>query len=79
MKDFHKEYYLVFSSATSAQRLSRLLSAEGIKSSMVHTPKAISDGGCGYSLVISERHLYKAVRTAEEYGIKIRKTAEKKS
>lgn len=79
MKQFSKEYYLVFSSATSAQRLSKLLSAEGIKSNMVHTPKAVSDGGCGYSLIIQERHLYKSVHLAEEYGIKIRKTAEKKN
>ena len=78
MKQFSKEYYLVFSSATSAQRLSKLLSVKGIKSSMVHTPKAVSDGGCGYSLIIQERYLYKSVHLAEEYGIKIKKTAEKK-
>lgn len=77
MKIFYKEYYLVFSSATSAQRLSKLLAGEGIKATMIHTPKSVSDGGCGYSLVIQENHLYKAVTLAEKYGIKIKKTAEK--
>lgn len=78
MKEFDKKYYLVFSSATSAQRLSGLLSSEGIKNNMIHTPKTVAEGGCGYSLVISEKYLYKSVRLAEEYGIKIKKTAEKK-
>lgn len=77
MRNKTNEYYLVFSSATSAQRLKKLLESEKIGSTMVHTPKAISQGGCGYSLIISEKHLYKAVRLAEKYGITIKKTSEK--
>ncbi len=72
-----KDYYIVLSSVTSAQRLQKLLETRGIRSYFVHTPKAIADGGCGYSVIVSERYLKEALDSANEYGIAVRKVEAK--
>ena len=71
---FMKEYYIVLSSVTVAQRLQRALTEGGIRTTMVHTPKSISEGGCGYSLTVKEKDLGRALRIAEINAVKIRKT-----
>ena len=69
------DYYIVLSSVTMAQRLKSVLAENGIKSTMVHTPKKIADGGCGYSLIVSEKNFAASLRLAEINAVKIRKTA----
>ena len=69
-----KNYYIVLSSVTVAQRLQKVLQNQGIRSTMVHTPKKIADGGCGYSLIVSEAVLSKSLRLAAKNDIKIKKT-----
>ncbi|MDO5478432.1 MAG: DUF3343 domain-containing protein [Clostridia bacterium] len=48
---------IVLSSATSAQRLKKMLDAKKIPSRIVQTPKHLSDGGCSYSLKFDKAHL----------------------
>ena len=69
-----KEYYIVLSSVTVAQRLQRALTENGIRTTMVHTPKSIADGGCGYSLIVKECFLGKALKIAESNAVKIKRT-----
>lgn len=72
------KYYIVLSSVTVAQRLQRALLDNGIRTTMVHTPKAITDGGCGYSLIIDGNNLGRALKIAETNAVKIKKTVLKK-
>lgn len=69
-----KYYYIVLSSITAAQRLQRSLSENGIKNTMIHTPKRIADGGCGYSIIVSEGSLAAALKIAEKNAVKVKKT-----
>ena len=68
------DYYIVISSVTMAQRLQKVLSENGIRSTMVHTPKKIADGGCSYSLIVRENNLNAALKLAAVNAIKVRKT-----
>ena len=69
-----KEYYIVLSSVTLAQRLQRALAENGIRTTMVHTPKSIAEGGCGYSLIVKESFLGNALKIAEINAVRIKKT-----
>ena len=59
------KYYLVVSSVTTAQRLQKLCQKQGISLSVVHTPQDLSEKGCSYSLIVSERD-YKRVNDLSE-------------
>ncbi len=63
---------IVLSSATSAERLKKLLAAGKISSEVVQTPKSISEGGCGYSLKVGDVHADEALRKAKEMHIGIK-------
>ncbi len=47
---------VVLSSATSAEKLKKLLSRDKIPSEIIQTPGAYSKGGCSYSLRFNERY-----------------------
>lgn len=63
---------IVLSSATSAERLKKLLIAEKIPSEVVQTPKSISEGGCGYSLKVGDTYAEQAVKKAKEVHMGIK-------
>lgn len=43
-------YYITFRSATFAQRGEKLLDREGIRSTILRTPRWMENQGCGYAL-----------------------------
>ena len=47
---------VVLSSATGAERLKKQLARDKIHSEIIQTPKALSDGGCSYSLRFNDHH-----------------------
>ncbi len=47
-----KFYYVTFRSVTHAQRGEQVLKREGIRSTLLRTPKWMETKGCGYSLRI---------------------------
>lgn len=63
---------VVLSSATSAERLKKLLQRYRIGSEVVQTPKSISVGGCGYSLKISKEHEDVVINKAKELHIAVK-------
>lgn len=72
------KYYIVLSSVTVAQRLQKALQDNGIRTTMVHTPKTITDGGCGYSLIVDSGNLDRALKVADTNAVKIKKVVVKK-
>lgn len=63
---------VVLSSATSAERLKKLLMKQKIHSEVVQTPKSISSGGCGYSLRISDMYADTVQKAADELHIAVK-------
>ena len=43
-------YYITFRSVTFAQRAEKLLSRQGIRVSLMRTPRWMEEQGCGYAL-----------------------------
>ncbi len=61
-------------SVTTAARLEKYLRKRmGIRSSVVHTPSEINNGGCSYSLRIDEKFLDIVKTAISEAGIRVRK------
>lgn len=63
---------IVLSSATSAERMKKLLAERKIFSEVVQTPKSISEGGCGYSVRIKERYKEEALTAAQSLKIAVK-------
>lgn len=63
---------VVLSSATSAQRMVRVLSMKNIRAATVQTPKSISEGGCGYSVRIDEKYKDEALAAGKELRIAVK-------
>ena len=67
------DYYLcIYSSVTLATRVRKQLSKDGEYVGMLHTPKAISKGGCSYALRFKKNKLAAAKKVSEQLGIKIK-------
>ncbi len=66
--------YVLVGSITTAMRLKRLLEqTASIPAEVVHTPSALHNGGCSYSVRLDNRHLDAVKYTASDYGVNIRK------
>jgi len=65
---------ITFRSVTPAQRGESALRREGLSCSIQRTPKQLADQGCGYSLRVPYRQLYRAVELLRQKGIVYRKT-----
>ena len=61
---------LVLSSITYAYKAQRLLERMWIKSGVIRTPRAYSNRGCGYSLLV-RGNLSEAVAALSKQGIRI--------
>ena len=59
---------VVLSSATSAERLKKMLASDKIHSEILQTPKAYSKGGCSYSLRFNDNH----IKEVKDYVSKLR-------
>ena len=63
-------YYLILCrSLTYAQRTARVLERAGVSGYVQKTPKAISKGGCGYGVKVSERRLAEALQVLCREGM----------
>lgn len=71
--------YMITGSVTSAKRLANNIEKYSKHfADVVHTPSALSDGGCSYSVKIKNEDYEKAKEIAEKSGIKIKKAYEEK-
>ncbi len=59
-------------SSTSANRLKRRLWEFGVSSSVIQTPHALTEDGCGYSLRFDDDSRVFVEKSALELGVKIR-------
>lgn len=65
--------YIVVGSVTMATRLARLFERKfGIPASVSHTPSAIKNGGCSYSVRINGVEADRVKSIAKSYGINIK-------
>ena len=71
-----KNYLLICTSLTYAQRMAALLSRSGISGTVVRTPSEFAVGGCGYSVRVQERHLERAKAVAQSAGLRIKQVVE---
>ena len=68
-----KEFYVVYRSITHAQQAQKALARQGVKSTLLRTPKSVSKAGCSYSLRLTEREFQRARPHLSKYvGIFIR-------
>lgn len=51
-----KQIWISFRSLTYAQRAARVLERQGISSTLVRLPQGVSKKGCGYALILRNRH-----------------------
>lgn len=59
---------------TTATRLSKEIEKNGcINARVIHTPSALSSGGCSYAVKVPDSCLTKMLTSASDMGIKIRK------
>lgn len=60
-------------SITTAARLEKVLRRKkGVMSTVIHTPSAISGGGCSYSIITDNGNLSYVKEAAAESGINVR-------
>lgn len=65
--------YVVVGSITTATRLAKILEKTiGVPADVVHTPSPISNGGCSYSVRISEKSLNSVRAVISEFDIRIK-------
>ena len=57
-----KFYYVTFRSVTHAQRGERLLQRDGIRCTLLRTPKWMEQQGCGYSLRLWTDQIYPVLK-----------------
>lgn len=65
--------YIVIGSVTTATRLARIFERSfGVPASVAHTPAAIKNGGCSYSVRINGVSADRAKQIIKNYGINIK-------
>lgn len=63
---------VTLASSTTAMRIKRYLEKEGISARIVQTPKVLSRGGCGYSLLVPESAKEKVLKAAAMLTVRVR-------
>ncbi len=63
---------VLYSSATTANRLKNALSREGVSASVMQTPKGLSKGGCSYCLRIGQSALPRLRELTHKMDVKIK-------
>lgn len=67
-----KYYLAVFSSITFANKIKKSLENRPGFIALMHTPTALSENGCSYSLRFKEDKLKDVLNAAQEFNIKIK-------
>lgn len=68
-----KFYYITFRSVTHAQRAEQILQKQGIRCSLLRTPKWMESQGCGYSLRLWTSDVTQGVEALRKAGALMRK------
>lgn len=68
-----KYYFITFRSVTFAQRGEQLLQKNGIRCTLLRTPKWMEIQGCGYSLRIWTEHVETGVELLRKANVPLRK------
>lgn len=68
-----KLYYITFRSVTFAQRGERLLTQQGIRCSLMRTPRWMEEQGCGYALKLWTREIFDAVSLLRQGKVAMRR------
>ena len=68
-----KFYYVTFRSVTFAQRGERIVQAEGIRCTLLRTPKWMEKQGCGYCLRLWTADVKPAVAALHRAQVPMRK------
>ena len=68
------QYLLTCRSLTYAQRGARVLERAGITGTVSRVPKSISKNGCSYCVVVSARHITRALSLLQKNGLPPEKT-----
>ena len=66
-------YYITFRSVTFAQRGERALQEEGIRCTLLRTPRWMEEQGCGYCLRLWTETVKPALRLLQKHQIPYRK------
>ena len=68
-----KFYYITFRSVTHAQKGERSLQREGIRCTLLRTPRWMEEQGCGYCLRLNQEDGAAAVQVLQRFKIPMRK------
>ena len=68
-----KLYYITFRSVTFAQRGEKILTAAGIRCSLLRTPRWMEEQGCGYALKLWTDSIASAAGLLREHKIQLRR------
>ena len=68
-----KFYYVTFRSVTHGQRGEKLLKQQGIRCTLLRTPKWMEEQGCGYSLRLRAKDLQMALEMLRREEVPFRK------
>lgn len=68
-----KFYYITFRSVTYAQRGEQILQKEGIRCTLLRTPKWMEERGCGYCLRLWTDKVGPAVQLLRKAQVSLRK------
>ena len=66
-------YYITFRSVTFAQRAEKLMHQQGIRATLMRTPRWMEEQGCGYALKIWNKDISATVDLLRENRIHLRK------
>ena len=66
-------YFITFRSVTYAQRAEKLLNRQGIRVSLMRTPRWMEEQGCGYALKLWSNDIAPVVKLLRENKIPLRK------
>ena len=67
------EILITFVKQSSAYKLLKASSREGISARMIQAPKELSRGGCSYGVVMKRNEMSRAVKLCREYSIEYRR------
>ncbi len=59
-------------SVTTASRLKKLLSKNGLYAEVIHTPRALNGGSCSYSVKTHRRNIATVKKFSQEYKLNIK-------
>ena len=68
-----KTYYVTFRSVTYAQRGERVLKEGGVRTALQRSPRIMEERGCGYSLLLREGDLARALMLLRQAQVPFRK------